>query len=353
VIKPSGMLDPDDAPDWLSELFDARLNAAVVAGVDQDDCGVVEVGDGRLLVASTDFLNAHPIALELGIGTQRDLGRLLVAANLSDLCGSGAHPIALLVGAQMRKDSRTDDFRELMAGVDHEARKWGVPVIGGDTKLGPATSMFAVAIGTASSPDQLFLRRAGSPGDSLWVSGAIGGCCAAVLGLTNATQWDLSASWQAWARTAILEPRLPLTMSRALSSIGGSRAGTDLSDGLGANLSSLCKASKCGAVVHCTDIPVATEVATLGRVLDTPAFYFAFPTGGDFQFVVTARATESEVMAELGLTRIGELTEEPALVVELPDGRLAPMMITGHRDSRNLSFANEIAHLLTVMREGR
>src|SRR6266540_2926574 len=93
-------LDPDDVPAWLAKLWSANSDSGVIAGVNQDDCAVLSFGD-ELLVATIDFLNANPIALQLGIGDLYDLGRLLIASNLSDLCGTGAIPKALLTAITM------------------------------------------------------------------------------------------------------------------------------------------------------------------------------------------------------------------------------------------------------------
>jgi thiamine-monophosphate kinase len=131
----SGPLDPDEAPIWLAKLWNTSLSEDVIAGVDEDDCAVLFFSDS-VLVATTDFLNASPIALQLGLGDLYDLGRLLVAANLSDLCGTGAKPRALLTAITMERGSSQEDFQRLALGIDEEARRWKVPVVGGDTKLG-------------------------------------------------------------------------------------------------------------------------------------------------------------------------------------------------------------------------
>jgi thiamine monophosphate kinase len=93
-------LDPDDVVAWLGKLWPSSGHPEIVAGVDEDDCAVLSLKE-QLLVVTTDFLNASPIALQLGIGDLYDLGRLLVDVNLADLCGSGAKPAALLTAITM------------------------------------------------------------------------------------------------------------------------------------------------------------------------------------------------------------------------------------------------------------
>jgi thiamine-monophosphate kinase len=339
----NGALDPDDMPLWLAGvLATARTSEAIVAGVDDDDCAVMRFGE-RLLVMTTDFLNASPIAIEIGLGGMADIGRLVVAANLADLCGSGATPICLLLAVTLPRGASTDSFRDMVAGAAAEAEKWGVPIVGGDTKLGSSRAVLAVGIGSAGHEDELFLRSRGEAGDDLWVSGEIGGCSAAVIGLERG---NMCSKWNAWARRALLEPSLPLGRSRAAAENRLGRAGTDISDGLGADLALLCSASGVGAQVEAAAIPVAKEVAELASALDVPAYSFAFGIGGDFQFLLSSHANARAQLTALGFSRIGMLSGEPGVRLVTPAGAILPAPTVGHRDARGLSFAAEASSFL-------
>ena len=54
---------------------------------------------------TTDYLNSWPIVLELKIGDFYELGKLLVIANLSDLCGTGAKPLCFLSSIMLKRNS--------------------------------------------------------------------------------------------------------------------------------------------------------------------------------------------------------------------------------------------------------
>ncbi len=340
--------DPDEVPSWLASLFSGGIEyRSVLAGVNQDDCAVLCTAGG-LLVLSTDFFNARPLALEAGIGGLGDLGRLLVGANLSDLCGTGAAPTALLLGVQMPRESMLSDFEELIRGVSDEARRWQLPVVGGDTKLGSSLSLYAVAVGMAESMDELYLRMNAQPGDSLWVSGPLGGCCAAILGL-KWREFGPEDRWTKWAGDAILRPTLPLPKSRALSAKRIAHAGTDLSDGLGTDLAALCQASGVGVILDASSIPMARVACTVAEAMGVPDFLFAFPIGGDFQFIVTAPPDTDDDLAGLGFVRIGEITSHQTLRIRLADGRELELPTAGHRDARAGTFEEEVKHLLEAL----
>lgn len=278
------------------------------------------------------------------------LGRLVVASNLSDLCGSGALPVALLVGVTLPHGTAAAEFKDLMRGVKFEADRHGVPVVGGDSKLGKSRALLAVAIGSAQSRKQLFLKNGAKPGDIIWVSGNIGSVAAAVWGYCRA---GLPRLWKAWARKALLRPRLPLKASRRISACCLGHGGTDISDGLGADLFELCKASAVGAVVNVEMIPTAPEVKRVARMAGVPAWRFAFASGGDFQFIVTTGKAARKQMNRFGLCEIGVITKHPRLRLRSSNGKQFPFPTKGHRDHCHLTFAGEINALIKSPRKAK
>jgi thiamine-monophosphate kinase len=335
-------LDPDDVPEWLATLWPyGSSDPFVIAGVNDDDCAVLQ-WDAPVLVVTTDYLNASPIAVQLGIATPNDLGRLVVASSVSDLCGSGAQPRAMLLGAMMEQDTTEEDFRLLMTGVKEAAASWGVKIIGGDTKLGTSRAILSVGIGSAPSVDNLFLKGGSKSGDLLWCSGPLGSCNAAAVGLRRT---DLNDGWRDWAKAAILIPKIPLEKSRQLSSRCLGSGGTDISDGLGADLHKLCRASGIGAVVNAASIPIDPNVAELASKLNVEPWKFAFGCGGDFQFLVSTKRSARHEVEQLGFHLIGELTDQPHCRLQI-GSRNVPLPSGGHRDARRKPFADEILDLI-------
>lgn len=337
----SRILDPDDAHGWLAKLFSLPTRDVVLAGVNDDDCAVMQ-WDDSLLILTTDFLNASPIAVELGIGNFEDLGRLVVASSISDLCGSGADPRALLLGAMLEHGTAETVFQSLMTGAKDAAATWKVDVIGGDTKLGHSRALFCVGIGSAKSRANLFLKNAAKPGDLLWCSGPLGSCAAATLGLSK---HKVGERWAAWAKNAILHPEVPLPKSRNLSIRELGHGGIDISDGLGSDIHKLCRASNTGVVIDASRIPVDAHVAEFAAIAGIEPWSFAFGSGGDGQFLVTTEPSVHDEVATLGMHLIGRLTDE--LKMDLRIGaRTVPVPSRGHRDVHGLSFTEEIATLL-------
>jgi thiamine-monophosphate kinase len=338
----SRQLDPDAMPTWLASIWPRSvLDPTVIAGVDEDDCAVLRLNK-ELIVLTVDYLNARPIGLQLGIATLADLGRLVVAITISDLCGTGAQPHSLLMGITMERGSSEEDFKSLMLGVRGESAKWGVSVIGGDTKIGNSRALLSVGIGTADSESHLFLKNRAKAGDLLWCSGPLGSCNAAAFGLQRE---GMSSEWKDWAKSAILVPSIPLDKSRLLSQARLGKAGIDVSDGLGADLHRMCRASGVGVMLDSSAIPTDPRACELASKMGVEPWAFAFCGGGDFQFLVTTDQSAAGEVRQLGFHPIGEITATKDLMMRVGEGTI-PLPNTGHRDARGLSFLDEIATLL-------
>jgi len=296
------------------------------------------------LVLSTDYLNSNPIAIEFKIGTYKDLGRLLVAANLSDLCGTGAKPIGFLASIMLdKKTSKKADFIELMRGIKKELSIHSIPLIGGDTKLGNSNSFCGVALGMREVNTKLFFKNGAKPDDIIWVSGKIGSVAAAIDGLRDNL---MSKEWEKWAIRKITSPIIPLEMSRQLSKTKKINAGTDLSDGLGADLFSLCKASNVGAVINALDIPISKQVREIAKQKKIEPWKYAFTIGGDFQFIVTAKVGVD--LDKFGLKKIGFITKDTSLNLKVKEAFIS-LPQKGHRDFKIIDFKNEVSILLNTI----
>lgn len=331
--------DPDDMPNWLASLWPPKqFGTSLLTAINDDDCAVMRWGSS-LLVITMDFVNSHPIVMELGIGSWDTLGRLVVAANLSDLCGTGAKPMAMLIGITMPYDSRTEQFKRIMRGIRQETQRHGIPVIGGDTKLGRSFAIVGVAMGSAGSSKNLFLKNGAKPDDLVWASGCLGSCAAAVVGLKEGGK---DQKWRTWAKRVLSVPRIPLEKSQALSDLRLGRGGTDISDGLCMSIHNLCDQSDTGAVIYADQIPVATPVLRIAKEKGISPWAFSFACGGDFQFLATTSPHAEAKLRELGFHLIGRITKERQRWIHCAHRRPLALPTIGHRDSRRISFYDEI-----------
>lgn len=339
-------IDPDNIPSWLQSFWERSNYDNVIAGINDDDCAVISINKEDSIIITTDFLNANPISVELGICGTYDLGRLIVASNISDLCGTGAKPIAFLLGVTMAHADTEDQLFDLFKGVKAELLKYSIPLVGGDTKLGKSRSFIGTAIGYTNSKRKLFLKNSAKPNDIIWVSGDLGAVSSSVLGLSINI---MDENWIKNAKQTILSPQVPLNKSEivALSMFGN--GGTDISDGLGADLNNLLDSSNVGAEIHSNLIPYNALVSDIAGKLHVEPWFFSFIIGGDFQFLVTTSPEYKQQMCANGFIEIGQITEQREKWLILKNKKVI-LPDFGHRDGRNLTFTEEVNDLLNKLK---
>lgn len=342
MLRGKTTFDPEDMPNWLASIWPRHeFGTSLLTAINDDDCAVMRTGSS-LLVVTMDFVNSHPIVMELGIGSWDTLGRLVVAANLSDLCGTGAKPVAMLIGITMPYDSRTEHFKRIIRGIRQETKRYGIPVIGGDTKLGRSFAIVGVGMGSACSSKNLFLKNGARPGDLVWTSGCLGSCAAAVVGLKENVKDN---KWSAWAKRVLSVPNVPIEKSLALSDLRLGHGGTDISDGLGVTIHNLCDQSDTGAIIYADQIPVATPVLRIAKGKGISPWAFSFASGGEFQFLATTSPRSETKLRELGFHLIGRITKSRTRSIRIAHRGDHALPSTGHRDSRQLTFYDEILRL--------
>ena len=183
-----------------------------------------------------------------------DVAWKLVAVNMSDLAAKGAEPLGVLLGYMLG----AGDAR-FLAGLEEALDHYAVPLLGGDTIGGTGPAVHGLtAIGRATHrpvPSRSGVRI----GDSLWITGPVGG---AMLGL-EALQAGGTAD-QA-ATLAYRRPQALLAQGRALAPMV--TAMMDVSDGLLLDAARMARASGVTLALDGTSVPVAAPETRRGDAL--------------------------------------------------------------------------------------
>ena len=138
-----------------------------------DDAAVLKVADNLSIVLTIDKIPPQLVAQTLGVMTDRDVGRYLVVANLSDLAAMGACPIALLLSICLPIDFTKERLKAFLEGFAEASREFSVPVAGGDTAGGAATAFVAAAVGRIE-PGTALRRSTAQVGDVIFATGRPG-----------------------------------------------------------------------------------------------------------------------------------------------------------------------------------
>ncbi|MGH8263803.1 MAG: thiamine-phosphate kinase, partial [Steroidobacteraceae bacterium] len=217
---------------FFRDLGARRADVALGIG---DDAAVLDVPQGKRLVAATDTLveGIHfPRATP-----PRSIGHRALAVNLSDFAAMGAKP-AWATLALTLPGAEASWLSEFAQGLGELARVHQVALIGGDTTSGPLTVTITL-LGIADSRG--FLARSGAaPGHHILVSGTVGDAAAGLAVLESRLAGGSAAAREALQRRFLFpEPRLELG-ERLL---GIASAAIDVSDGLAADAGKLLRAS--------------------------------------------------------------------------------------------------------------
>jgi thiamine-monophosphate kinase len=277
-----------------------------------DDCAIVA---GERLALTID-LSVEDIHFRRDWMTPEEIGARAAAAALSDLAAVAAKPIGLLVAIAFPVADARSYAARVIDGVRSVANDQGAMLLGGDVSrsLG-SLGLDIAAIGSVEKPA---LRSGAQPGDSLWVTGRLGGAAAAV------AAWLEDREPSAEARAAFVRPVPRWREAGWLAERGALHALIDLSDGLAGDAGHIAAASNVRIVLEASSIPVhdAARVHSPDRPLD-----LALHGGEDYELLLAAPAgvverivAEFERAFDLPLTRVGDVVEGEDVVLRTPDG---------------------------------
>ena len=309
----------------LIELIRARCAIArddVRLGIG-DDAALLAVPAGQLLAISTDTLVAgvHFPAQTAAY----DIGWKSLAVNLSDLAAMGATPAwATLALTLPESDARwVADFADGFAAL---AREYKLALVGGDTTQGSLSITVTIH---GFVPDGTALLRSGARvGDAVYVTGTPGDAAAGLRCLDkNDDDADRLLSAPAGMRESLIERlnRPTPRVAQGLALRGHATACIDVSDGLLADLSHICKASGTGAEIDVDSLPSSS--ALLALFDDESRRTFQLCGGDDYELCFTATETgAANLLGDLArsgcaATRIGRIVAEPGVRVHDSAGR--------------------------------
>lgn len=293
----------------------------VVLGIG-DDAAVLRAPRGELLVQTTDAL-VDGVHVDSRLLAPHAIGRRAVAVNLSDLAAMGARPAWLLLSLVLPATLPLAHFEALVDGVRDEADRWQATVVGGNiTRTAGPLVVDVTATGTVR-PRRLLRRDTARAGDTLHVTGTIGGAAAGLALLQRGT----AATDTLTGRYVAPTPRL--REARALARERAARAAIDISDGLADAVRQLAAASGLGARLDAAALPLDPAVAAWAAATGVDPITAALASD-DYELLVAVppksggRLRAARAGLTTPLTAIGVLTREPDVVL-VHDGVAAPL----------------------------
>ena len=247
-----------------------------------DDCAVVETpGRRNFLVLKTDCVVAGVHFLPTAQAT--DVGWKAMMRPLSDFAATSAVPQFALITLIAPAQTRVQWVKALYRGLRRAAKRFKVSIVGGEMSSTPGPMAISVSVAGFVEKDRCVSRRGGKAGDDLFVTGRLGGA-----GRQKHLQFVPRIAESRW-----------LTKNFAIHAM------MDLSDGLGADLPRLARASRVGFIVETENLPLAR-----GATIDN-----AISEGEDYELLFAILSRERTRLERewqrnfprVPLTRIGQL----------------------------------------------
>lgn len=289
-----------------------QQGSAVVTGIG-DDCAELSLSPGHTLCTSIDTMveGVHfPKKVDVS-----GLGWRVLAAAVSDLGACGAKPLGFCLALTL-PEANEAWLADFARGLADASNAFGIPLVGGDTAKGPLC--LSVQVFGETPAGKALLRSAANSGDDIWVTGTLGDARAA---LDCLEKNNVSVHEQHFL-TQYYRAEPPLKFAAEL--IGIARAAIDISDGLAADLGHILHASKLGAEVDLSRLPVSGALAQ--SYPREQVHHYALTGGDDYQLCFTADSNARSALRKLAaqfdirLTPIGGITGGRELVLQC-DGK--------------------------------
>jgi thiamine-monophosphate kinase len=310
-----------------------------------DDAALIRQFDGYETVITADLL-VEDIDFRRSSMPARLLGHKALAVSLSDIAAMGARPrwamLSLGIPPRVWHSVFVD---ELYEGFFRLADRYGVTLIGGDVSRAPEHIVIDSIVMGEARIGRAVRRVGASPGDHIFVTGALGGAAAGLRLLERGARLDehersgekaeperqdeKAESQRSGARAKskgpssavmerlLLRQMLPLPRVEWGDYLGRNSLATamiDLSDGLSSDLAHLCEESRAGARLEVARIPVDPDLASIcgRRALDP--LMLALHGGEDFELLFTIRPHDLKrlprTINRVPATYIGDVTDE-------------------------------------------
>lgn len=264
----------------------ALPNQRWISGIG-DDASVLRLGEKHFQLLTHDLL-LEKVHFRTGAASHFfDIGWKALAVNLSDIAAMGGVPQEAVVGLGIPSRARLKQLDELYRGLGKCSKKFHCPIVGGDTNRSPGGWVISVAVSGFSA--RLPLMRSGaSPGDTLWVTGTLGG---AAVGLKAQQKKGSSRKFLPFLRK-LMRPEPRLLWGQRLQETRKVTAMIDISDGLAGDLQRLSEASKVGFEVDCDRLPTSKGLSRACKELGLEEIPTVLAGGEDYELLFTQKAGE-------------------------------------------------------------
>ncbi|MDE2364752.1 MAG: thiamine-phosphate kinase [Hyphomicrobiales bacterium] len=263
----------------------------------RDDAALLSPPAGCELVLTVDGLvaNVHFFADD----PPDAIAKKALRVNISDLAAKGARPLGFLLTLALPVDWRAEWLERFAQGLGADARRYGCPLLGGDTVSTPGPLTLSITAVGAVAAGRMVARTGVRAGDLFYVSGTIGDA-ALGLALRSGSSGGAGAD-EAFLLDRYLLPQPRLDLAPALRDCAS--GAMDVSDGLVGDLTKMARVSGVSAEIDVARVPLSPAAARL--ISAQPDLLQKAMTGGDDYEILASVPSDAAAAFEAAATAAG------------------------------------------------
>jgi thiamine-monophosphate kinase len=299
-----------------------------------DDAAAFKPREGYEVLVTCDCLEEGRHYLH-GLINPVDLGRRAMIVNISDIGAMGGLPLYSLVSLGLRKDTLIVDVESMYRGFIQELNPFKASIIGGNITKTEGNNFIDITLLGEVEQGKLILRSSAETGDSILVTGYPGQAFAGLQLLQR------SQSPQDVQNHPLVEayniPEHRAREGHAIAHSGYANAMIDTSDGLLADLGHICEASRVGAEVFQSQLPLSKTLIQEAVLMKLDPYDIVLSDSDDYELIITCKAENIprirsffESISDVPVSEIGRITEAKKKIQLIrPDGSKKPVTPTG------------------------
>ena len=160
-----------DFIDWIRTQVARHERVIVPPG---DDLAALKWDAADLLLVGVDQV-LDGVHFDSAVHAPRDIGRKVMNRNLSDCAAMACLPAAAVATVALPKSAGIEYAKDLFLGMKAAADAFNFPIVGGDTASWDGKLAMTVTILGRGAGIRPVTRDGAKPGNSIWVTGPLGG----------------------------------------------------------------------------------------------------------------------------------------------------------------------------------
>ncbi len=285
-----------------------------------DDCAVIEFGEKRFMLITTDSLveNYH---FKKSLVSPTVLGLRAVSVSVSDIAAMGGTPRFYLSSLGFRNEDTKDYFTEIINGFKNASIEYEIELIGGNITQCDSTFIDITVLGYVDK-DKIVKRAGASEGDIIYITGTPGDSGLGLRMLMDGIESEESG----YLINRHIYPTPRVEVGKRLGQSTAASAMIDISDGLLIDLERISVEQGLGADIYAEKVPLSEEYTAGYERLGLPKYELALTAGEDYELLFTSPPEQRDEIRNISeqtgvhITEIGTITSSKKIDIYDPNG---------------------------------